>query len=572
MSLAIIPAYLYSLLFFLLPGFVLVVILGRKQGLRPTYALITILACGAILGYVAFWTYFASKSAGLALSYLVFACSILFLIRELRGGGAARARNLLREISLPLAYLAVTGSCYLCLLFAVADPFTTALDLMDWRFFTPLRPGDNIIPWILAAKIYARQSVIPFCCGGWLSSDRPPLQAGIFLLFWPLKAFAGAGTCYQLLATGLQCFWICAVWVLLTTLGTTRRTIVQALSLLIPASFLFYNSLYTWPKLLAATFVIFAASFCVAAMSEHRPLTTAESFLAAACVGLALMAHPGSVFSLPVFGAVVVYKRCLSWRHALLGATVLCCFYVPWSLYQRYVDPPGNRLLKMHLAGVVPIDSRTTWQALEDRYSESTRKQIFSYKWQNVARLIGPGTLNGFGVQAVRWHDGVHLDSSSLEEARVDQRETIFNAIGILNVGWLALLVALARKRMPAIPYSGWLLLIGFSNLLLWCVIIFGPSGTPVESSSYADLLIVMLGLSGFLLMLPRWVPVTVIALEVVNLLVVWLTFRPATPYIKTAIQWPLIVFGLFSGLAILSYGVRAFYPIEQRIHHTIEV
>jgi len=38
-----------------------------------------------------------------------------------------------------------------------------------------------------------------------------------------------------------------------------------------------------------------------------------------------------------------------------MALAIVVVFYLPWSAYQKYVDPPGNRLLKIHLAGVIPV-------------------------------------------------------------------------------------------------------------------------------------------------------------------------------------------------------------------------
>ena len=557
MSLAIVPLYLYALAAFLGPGLAVVLRVGSTRELRPTYAIAVVFACGGVLGYIAFWLYFANKSAGRTFSYIVAGTSFLLLAKLLLTD--ARSRNLARQLSPPFAYLAVVGACYLSILFAVADPFPVGQDLMDWRFFASVRPGDNIIPWLFASKIYLRQPLIPFCCGDWLSSDRPPLQAGIFLLFWPLKAFARAGLYYQLLSTGLQCSWVCAVWVFLRTLGASHRRIVQTLGLLIPSVFLFYNSVYTWPKLLAASFILFAASVCLTAIIEARALNVAEILLSSSCVGLATMAHPGSLFSLPLFGLFVASKRRLSWRGLLLAALIIACFAIPWKLYQKYVDPPGNRLMKLHLAGVIPADSRSTWQAVRDSYGKLTIKQVLTFKWENVVYMLGPESMSGVGLQGFHFDRGIRVNPGALETARVAQRDYIWNAIGFLNTGWLAAIFVLLSRRPAAIPYARWVLLAGVANLLLWCLIIFGPAGTPVAHSSYADILLVMLGLSGFLLALPRWVPLSVMGLQILNVLFVWLPFRPVSPIFRTVTQWPLVVFAALLGLSLMWYTLTAF-------------
>ena len=547
---------------FMLPGLAIALAVTAKQQLRATYVMIMVVASGSAFGSWAFWLFFFSKRAGQLFSYVVIGAALVMIGRAL-ARDRARLMVIVKQLRLPFVYVAVVGALYLSILFGVANPFAIGQGLMDWRFFTLERPGDNIIPLLFASKIYAREPLIPFCCGDWLSSDRPPLQAGIFLLFWPFKLRGSAGLNYQLMASGLQCMWICAVWVLLTTVGAGSRRIVQVLGLLIPCTLLFYNSLYTWPKLLGASFVLFAMSIGATALLERRRLTGAEVALVALCVGLALLSHPGSLFSLPLLVFVFVWKSGVSLKQVLTFAAILGLFELPWALYQRYFDPPGNRLLKIHLAGVIPIDSRTTWQAVTDAYKSLTVRQILTNKWRNVVRMVGEEPLRGFGWQAFPFGSAgrAGVDYKELEAARVEQRETIWNALGALNLGWISALVLLLRRRAAGLPHTPEILAVGVANLLLWCLIIFGPAGTPVEHSSYADLLLVAIALSSCLLVLPRWVPLSVLALEIANLLFVWMPFRPAGRFVQVVIQWPLVGFAVLSGAVLLVFTALSWSP-----------
>src|SRR6185437_11790146 len=172
-----------------------------------------------------------------------------------------------------------------------------------------VRPGDNLIPFIFAERIYDRQPLKPFCCGDWLSSDRPPLQAGIFLLQRPLRFFGNTGLQYQLLGAALQCLWLCGAWAFLKSLGAPSHRITQALGFLIFSGFLFYNSVYVWPKLLSATFILFTFSIAIAVITKGRRITLFETMLAATSFSLAIVAHPGSIFSAPALLALLIWKR-----------------------------------------------------------------------------------------------------------------------------------------------------------------------------------------------------------------------------------------------------------------------
>ena len=57
-------------------------------------------------------------------------------------------------------------------------------------------------------------------------------------------------------------------------------------------------------------------------------------------------------------------------------------------LSARYVDPPGNRLLKWHLAGVVPIDQRGVGETLWQSYRDLSPGQVVQNKQANFGVLI----------------------------------------------------------------------------------------------------------------------------------------------------------------------------------------
>lgn len=499
-----------NLALFLLPGFAITLALARRRDWCAVRAAMVTVVASAALGYVAFWFYFESRLLGRALSFGVAGASIVLaaamLTRE------PRLRALARELAVPFGYVLAVAACYTCLLFLFCDPFTTGVEFANTRFFSQIRPGDNQIPLIFAERIYARKPLEPFCCGDWRSSDRPALQAGIFLLQRPLKVFGNVRLNYQEFGTGLQCLWICSVWLLLKTLRAPPARIKQVLGFLVFSGFLFYNSVYVWPKLLGATFEVFVFSVLFEVQISRRPITWVEAGLAAASFALAMLAHPGSILSVPALVLLLISTRqFLSARKLLAGACLIVIFVAPWLAYQKFYDPPGNRLMKMHLAGVGQIDPRPTWQAVRDSYSSLDVKTISSYKWANVKTLIGPHPFR-IGLS---------------EEARNAQREYIWNALGVLNAGWPAVLFLAFRRSKPALPCSGLLIGLAVVNLLIWCLVLIGPAYTLTEHGSYADLLFLSVGLLGFLLVLPRAAVLSLFALQVLNFFAVWVFIKP---------------------------------------------
>jgi len=537
-----------ELLLFLLPGLTIILAVSRKCDLSPAYSLIATITTSSAFGYLAFWIYLASKPAGQIFSYGLLAASfvgVLFRIKQKNAVFFLRS-----EFIVPLAYTFCLSLFYLSLLYLFVNPIRAGVDVANVRFFPETRPGDNIIPFIFAERIYDRAPIRPFCCGDWLSSDRPPLQAGIFLLQRPLRVAGNTFLQYQVLGTLLQCLWVCGIWSFLGTLGVSRRSITQVLGLLAFSGFLFYNSVYVWPKLLAATFIFFVFAILSRAALDRRPLTRIEMILAALSFTFAALAHPGSVFSAPAIAVFLIIRRDL-WRlkYAAIALVMVAICFVPWTLYQKLYDPPGNRLLKMHLAGVMEPDARSTVQAIGDAYGRLTLKTVLQNKWSNIETIVGAGPF---------WR-GV----------RVAEREYVPEAIGVLTLGVILALVLWMAGVSAKLPHAGMMVGAAALNLLVWCVVLFGPAQTVTEHGSYADIFLLSLGLIGFVLAAPRVLALVLLGLQVINLVFVWVVFQPVSFTLPTRVvvaptlQWPMLILAvILGGPAFWHFGRSYLLPV----------
>lgn len=507
---------------FLLPGVAGAGLILRRGWSSPILPVVVTVIASSTAGLLAFWAFFFGKTPGRVYCFTIYGASVALLATL-----AFRSKSLrcvLRALRSPLLYTAATGLFYTALFFLPTTSVGSDPELPANRFFSEGRPEDNLIPLFLADRFYDERPIRPFCCGGWLSSDRPPLQSGVFLLQRPLRLLGGNWLQYQLLATALQCLWVCGVWCLLTALGTTETRKRQVLTFLIFSGFLFYNSVYTWPKLFASALTLFTVSIFIGSFREARATTTLEFAAASGSAGLMFLSHPGSVFSFPAFAVLALrYRRFLHLRQLVLGASIVLCFVLPWNAYQRWFDPPGDRLLKMHLGGETDPTTRSTWQVIRDAYRKHTAAEILRFKLSNLALLFGRSPSELVGVNALRIHSGVHIDSGTAERTRIAQREYIWNALGILNVGWAVGLVCALRSRTRcAVPFAPWLIAAAICNLVIWSGVLFGPGATVTTHSSYAEILLLSIGLLGWILTLPRMIVALAFSLQAANFLLVW--------------------------------------------------
>jgi hypothetical protein len=152
--------------------------------------------------------------------------------------------------------------------------------------------------------------------------------------------------------------------------------------------------------------------------------------------------------------------------------------YVPWMLYQKLYDPPGNRLTKMHLAGVgiYGPEPRSFGEAITGAYKALTPRRIVANKAANVKTL--------FEKSGTFWVELPHLithirqpESRAIAAAmRVWMYLGFFVCLGSLIIGVPALSIGIARRyRTREWRAAGILWMFTALTLAVWCVLMFGP-------------------------------------------------------------------------------------------------
>src|SRR5262249_10315496 len=148
---------------------------------------------------------------------------------------------------------------------------------------------------------------------------------------------------------------------------------------------------------------------------------------------------------------------------ALVAAAAFVLLLLPWWAYQRYDDPPGDRLIKWHLAGVIPLDDRPISRTLIESYAALTPAQLLKNKSDNLRALVGRPFI-----------PPQYLPTNSVDAWRNDAYYNVLKCLGILNAGWLVL--AVSRHNRP--PRVRAILALALLGLAVWCLLMFGPGTT----------------------------------------------------------------------------------------------
>lgn len=514
---------------------------------KPTYALAFLLTSSALAAYTVFFLYFWHPLIGKTASWTIYAfCATALVIHWKQ----ALARLQQFDFSAPLVLGTAAASLYFSAGFlygGIESPEGLAMSR-----FLPGMPPDPLLPhWV--AKILAQGEPLRPFFADWLTSDRPPLQAGLNLLIWP---FIPVRYGYQVVGIAAQCWVWIGLWAFLRHLGVSLRGTALVMAGAIFSGFYLVNSVFCWPKHLPAAFLLLATGLIWGQPKDKilGPLTTV---LIAACMAFALLGHGGSVFG--VGGIVIVYlleRRALSLRFIITGALTGLILMSPWTLYQKLADPPGDRLIKYHLAGREPIDPRPSLTVIREAYSELTWRQILDNKCTNFrTTLCGSdwSFLSGASDYINQLRSGTANRDSYyrlLYSLRSSEFTYYIQALGPLVFGFIGLLLTIRSKQPNADKDVAYLAIkLGLFSVIVWCLLMFKGNSTAIYLSSYftGACLYVSVGLG--LLFMPKTISISILLASIGWFFWLWMT----PPVFNETDQLAPSAFAGFGSLVIAS-------------------
>ena len=528
-ALAVCAMYVGSAVIAVTPGVALVSVIARRRELGSATALGLLLAGAGGAAMAGFWAWFASPGFGRGFDVALGVASVAAIAVFGRRGDLRAA-----GLSVPLLLGLGVGLAFTGLAFVQGNGFTeNAVSAVASRYW---RTQDNAIPLLFAARLAAHAPLSGDLIGSWLSSDRPPLQTGFALLQWPLWGSGGRQAAYQLLSTGLSASWLPALWVVFLVRRVAQWRILVVVLATALTGFVFVSTIYVWPKMLAGTFALAAIAILFSRDKADRRL--ASGVVAVALLTLSLLAHGGTAFAvLALIPFAYRLWRRMSVRAATLARAVAACAavavvgYVPWTLYQHFVDPPGDRLLKWQLAGLMQIDPRGALQAIVQQYDRLSLHDLLVNKAVNVVSLAADPLLWRTQLAEPAWSSGF------LGYARLAELNDLLPATGLLLLGAAALLIPAARRALaPVAPLAAFT---GIA-LVVWVVILWGGQAVPAinHQSAYS---------------------VTVLFIALFALAVTYLPWPAATAVLAGCAAWFAVSW--IPGLGFVSAGTLKIPP-----------
>ena len=486
--------------------------LARWLRLPDVFTAPLVLAAGSLAAYLIFWAYFISPALGGAMWIGLVVLNGAWLTRRLFRANGRLA--IPADVWVPFALTALVSTA--CLSYLAAPGVSPPT-----RFILALPLADHLAPQLLADRFAAgirreARPLAPLTTFGLTTqtSDRPPLQGAISLATRPFGTVppASRDIAYQTIGTVCQVAVLPSLLALAMALGLSTREQRFLLTAVACSGFFLLNAVYPWPKLYTASLILTGLAIVVHGLRQSS-LEVRHWGAVGALFALALLAHGSAIFSL-LAAPVALFdrglRRTLNWRAvsvAILAGTLLL---TPWLAYQHFVDPPGTRLLKIHLAGVLEGDDRGVLATIVDAYRATTLKDWLHGRAENLR------------AQGVReWHP-----EDPTAAAQYQQFFRLLSVLGTLNVG----LLLLVRRPRPAVGVSiHALVAYALLAMALWILVMIRPGSAVVHHGSYTTTLLLVVG-GAVGLATAGWMGSMLLWLNVALFLAIWATPRAGIP------------------------------------------
>ncbi len=522
----LLPIFLLHLALTALPG-VAATLLVARRGVRSVPVLLSVGLVGTgTVAMATFWLYLAEPLLGKGFTVLTFIGSVLVVGTCLRHGDRLDA-TLLRQLGVPLALWGLGSAFVLFLGFGhggISTPIATSLA----RFSHPL-PTDSAVPFFYSNWFYGHghSGSPPIFPGGWLSSDRPPLQVGYALAQRPGN-WGNVELHYQTLGVLLQQLWIIGAWALLIAGRVGRTTRVLVMLTLLTSGLVLVNGFFVWPKLLPAAMLLAAAALVATPQWREVRGGAWGAFLVGSLLALALLGHGGSAFMAIPLACLMLVRGFRDWRWLAVAGIVGLAFLIPWSAYQEYGDPPGDRVTKWMLAGDLSESDDTLTDSIIDGYGEIGLQGALDYKLENFETMTGRLFSNHQAIEELRWgfDGGVEAFVRSI---RVVSFFFLLPSLGLLLIAPMAM--AYSRIRRKARPeewrFAAICLALTLAGCLAWGLLLFGsPDAVAINHiGSYA---VPALALCGLVIGLRASFPRVAVGFVSVNALISLAVYAPA--------------------------------------------
>lgn len=441
-------------------------LLVPKYGMIDAPVVLVVLV--GLMGYGVFYLYVANRWIGSISSILLVATSVIYSIRMLKNDGWIDFNSALSFLTpIVLITLIIVFIGYYPINFSGGEFWQNGAN--RWLSL----PIDSWLPKIFADQIFKGELLRPMY-GDWLSSDRPPLQTGIYLIFYPFGK--GDDVIYQVVATMLQAMVLVAIWRFIVgfKFASAQRLIIFSFSF---SSLFVINSLFVWPKLISAAYVLICFYYLnIGVTSKFR------NFMVGTSISLAMLSHGGAFFALLgifLYWSAMNIKN-ISWlgiKNLVIWVVIAIVLYYPWILYGKYYDPQYSRLVKWHLAGLIEPSQVSVISTLYSAYSEISLEKWFAFRVSNFNVIV----KDFIAFESYLW-SGDYVEF--IKSARDKSFFNLFYSLWFFSPFVIFAIIFIFQFRRIDLDliklFYGAIL-----GLFFWILLMFEPGSTVMHQGSY---------------------------------------------------------------------------------------
>lgn len=493
-----------------------------------------------VLGYLAFWLAFANYAVfGIVKIAVLAALLVWFAVAAARRQFASSG-----WLAEPLAFATLFAVIVLTLGFSNGGLDQPSIVAQN-RFSHPL-PADNIIPLMIADALKSGRITSPLL-GEWYLSDRPTLQTGLYLQL----TLRNHELAYQVVSTWLQATYLFGVWGLAVAakIPTAARRLILLACCLLPTAII--NTFFTWPKMLPVGYLllVFALLFCRTPQTGRERV--AFGMLIGGLTALSILSHGGSFFALIGFAvAVLVFWAWPPLKTMICGAVTLLALYAPWMVYQRF-DPPADRLLKWHFAGVDSFDDRRSFfTTLRDSYGALSWNDYVSGRLENLSMLIGYWPSHTVRT-TIAILTGATWNPDGTRGADFFQFLSSLHVFSFALICAILLLPFLKAEQRPQRDAVVRMLVALVAILSVFVLLIFTPGQAINHHGTYAAQVMATMAAMIVLSLRAYWVALGFVALQAVTVSATYAFTLPHDPAF-----WPLLAICVAATLALAVYAL----------------
>jgi len=391
--------------------------------------------------------------------------------------------------------------------------------------FSPLSWSiDNQLPIRFAEHFVRRHPIEAWIAGGWFFDDRTPLLTVMLIIpqtlfIGPLSHLFGKDFIYA--GDTVAAVTILSMWMPVVVWLTTKirvRSPMLFLAVVSISPFVLFNTLYTWPKIMGAAYIITAVGLMLSVSPDKaaRP----NLMLIPAALTLGYLSHNGqAIAAAALFLVFAPTLRMRDFKPLVTGTIIALALIAPWMYWANFVQPGGNALTRLALANDLGFDhrSKSVLLSIVETLRAIGLSQWIVMKEESLKLLVDIfGTMGVFGPP---------IDSHSPNVAgsqRILDTIVVARTIGIASFGVLGIIFSALFPRARSVdPFVLRLATCGLVGVIVMALLVLGFDVTP--SHAYAS--IMMLSIAGAMFLTELWSPVATAGflLWLVYFVIVWI-------------------------------------------------